>query len=342
MARTALETVDGHRGARARLGPGHRWSSCTAIRRTSRSGARCAAARRALSRSSPSTGPAWASASPGPVARRPHMPIDAPAARRLADRARHHVGMDRGVSRRCRSPPPRCPIRGWCDELALALGRGDLVGDPHPPSLPREPGVLRRLPWVVFRRAEATFLRAARASRPPCAPTSGRASGASRARSHRAHVRRLPGLAAAAPALYPRIAADAGALGRADKHFPLAHAERLHARSEGSQLEFLPGAEHWMVWHAADESRCASGASERGDPRALSGDDAADHLARLHRAEASFTPSSLMVFDHHAEVSSGGSRSARRSAGSRAAPAPSRTCSPSRSLLVEDAGTRVA
>ena len=42
-------------------------------------------------------------------------------------------------------------------------------------------------------------------------------------------------------------------VGERDKHFPLPHAERLHVAIEGSELEVLPGAEHWMAWHAADE-----------------------------------------------------------------------------------------
>ncbi len=56
------------------------------------------------------------------------------------------------------------------------------------------------------------------------------------------------------PALYPRIRCPTLVLwGERDKHFPLAHAARLHAAIEGSRLEVLPGGEHWMAWHAADE-----------------------------------------------------------------------------------------
>ena len=38
-----------------------------------------------------------------------------------------------------------------------------------------------------------------------------------------------------------------------DKHFPVAHAERLHAALPNSRLNVLPGAEHWMPWYRADE-----------------------------------------------------------------------------------------
>jgi pimeloyl-ACP methyl ester carboxylesterase len=38
-----------------------------------------------------------------------------------------------------------------------------------------------------------------------------------------------------------------------DKHFPVAHAERLHAALSNSQLTILPDAEHWMPWYRAEE-----------------------------------------------------------------------------------------
>src|SRR5439155_218680 len=56
------------------------------------------------------------------------------------------------------------------------------------------------------------------------------------------------------PALYPGIRCPALVLwGARDKHFPLAHAARLHAAIGGSEFEVLPGGAHWMAWHAADE-----------------------------------------------------------------------------------------
>jgi pimeloyl-ACP methyl ester carboxylesterase len=55
------------------------------------------------------------------------------------------------------------------------------------------------------------------------------------------------------PELYQTIVASSLILwaGR-DKHFPLAHAERLHAAIPGSQLDVIADAEHWMPWSCAD------------------------------------------------------------------------------------------
>jgi len=115
--------------------------------------------------------------------------------------------------------------------------------------------VLRRLPWVVFRRAEATFL-----------PSGTRLPPALRADfwesfrryAVRDHIARMcggyQGSLPRLPALYPGIRCPALVLwGERDKHFPLAHAARLHAAIGGSELEVLPGGAHWMAWHAADE-----------------------------------------------------------------------------------------
>jgi pimeloyl-ACP methyl ester carboxylesterase len=44
-----------------------------------------------------------------------------------------------------------------------------------------------------------------------------------------------------------------------DKHFPIAHAERLHAAIPGSSLQVLPDAEHGMAWYLAEDV-----ASQRG------------------------------------------------------------------------------
>jgi pimeloyl-ACP methyl ester carboxylesterase len=54
--------------------------------------------------------------------------------------------------------------------------------------------------------------------------------------------------------LYPTISAPTLILwaGR-DKHFPVAHAERLHAAIPGSELQVLSDDEHWMPWYDADE-----------------------------------------------------------------------------------------
>ena len=56
------------------------------------------------------------------------------------------------------------------------------------------------------------------------------------------------------PELYPGIACPALALwGERDRHFPPAHAQRLHALIPRSRLEVLPRAEHWMAWYLAEE-----------------------------------------------------------------------------------------
>jgi pimeloyl-ACP methyl ester carboxylesterase len=54
------------------------------------------------------------------------------------------------------------------------------------------------------------------------------------------------------PELYRKITAKSLVLwaGR-DKHFPVGHAERLHAAIPGSQLDVLADAEHWMPWSSA-------------------------------------------------------------------------------------------
>ncbi len=116
--------------------------------------------------------------------------------------------------------------------------------------------ILRRLPGLVFRRAERTFL--PRGVQPParaCAPTSGRAFRRPEVRAFIAKMcagyqGTLPRLAE----LYPTITAPTLVLwaGR-DKHFPVAHAERLHAAIPESELEVLDDAEHWMPWYRASE-----------------------------------------------------------------------------------------
>jgi pimeloyl-ACP methyl ester carboxylesterase len=114
--------------------------------------------------------------------------------------------------------------------------------------------VIRRLPWLVFARAERTFL-------PPGLrlPSALRDElwGCFRRPEVRAFVAKmcagyqgtLPKLAA----LYPQIRVPTLALwGERDRHFPPPHAQRLQASIPGSRLAVLPGAEHWMCWHAAE------------------------------------------------------------------------------------------
>jgi pimeloyl-ACP methyl ester carboxylesterase len=113
--------------------------------------------------------------------------------------------------------------------------------------------ILRRLPGVVFRRAERTFL-----PRGVRLPAELRADfwEAFRRPEVRAFIAKmcagyqgtLPRLAG----LYPTIRAPTLVLwaGR-DKHFPPAHAERLQGAIPGSRLQVLPDAGHWMPWSAA-------------------------------------------------------------------------------------------
>lgn len=41
--------------------------------------------------------------------------------------------------------------------------------------------------------------------------------------------------------------------GEHDRHFPVAHAERLHPLVAPSRLEIVPDAEHWMAWYRSEE-----------------------------------------------------------------------------------------
>jgi pimeloyl-ACP methyl ester carboxylesterase len=111
--------------------------------------------------------------------------------------------------------------------------------------------ILRRLPGVVFRRAQATFLpRGVSLSsglhadlwngfRQPAV----RAFVAKMCAGYQGTLPRLP-------ELYSQIRCPTLVLwaGR-DKHFPLRHAERLHAAIPGSHLAVVPDAEHWMPWY---------------------------------------------------------------------------------------------
>jgi pimeloyl-ACP methyl ester carboxylesterase len=115
--------------------------------------------------------------------------------------------------------------------------------------------ILRRLSRVVFWRAERTFL-------PPGVhlPLDLRADlwTAFRRPDVRAFIAKMcagyQGTLPSISELYPTIAARTLILwaGR-DKHFPIAHAERLHSAIPGSHLQILSDAEHWMPWYCAEE-----------------------------------------------------------------------------------------
>jgi pimeloyl-ACP methyl ester carboxylesterase len=115
--------------------------------------------------------------------------------------------------------------------------------------------ILRNFPRSVFWRAEQTFLPSG-----VRLPAEVRADlwQSFRRPEVRGFVSRLCGGYQAAlprlPSLYPRIRCPTLLLwGSRDRHFPVTQAEGLHAAIPGSHLEILDGAQHWMVWHRADE-----------------------------------------------------------------------------------------
>jgi pimeloyl-ACP methyl ester carboxylesterase len=115
--------------------------------------------------------------------------------------------------------------------------------------------ILRRLPTAAFRRAERTFLPAGLQLPPDLRADFWTAFRRSEVQAFIAKMcagyqGTLPRLAK----LYSTITAPTLVFwaGR-DKHFPVVHAERLHAAIPGSVLEVLDGAEHWMPWYCADE-----------------------------------------------------------------------------------------
>jgi pimeloyl-ACP methyl ester carboxylesterase len=115
--------------------------------------------------------------------------------------------------------------------------------------------ILRRLPGLVFRRAERTFL-----PRGVALPPDLRADlwDSFRRPEVRRFISRMcagyQGTLPRLPELYAQVRCPTLALwGEKDQHFPKAHAERLHGLVPGSRLEVVAGAEHWMPWHMADE-----------------------------------------------------------------------------------------
>jgi pimeloyl-ACP methyl ester carboxylesterase len=115
--------------------------------------------------------------------------------------------------------------------------------------------ILGHLPSVVFLRAERTFL-------PPGVKLP-RALRADLWESFkRPEVRKFiirmcagyQGILPRLPELYSRIVCPTLLLwGETDAHFPPVHAEQLHELIAGSELQIMPGAEHWMAWYTADK-----------------------------------------------------------------------------------------
>lgn len=115
--------------------------------------------------------------------------------------------------------------------------------------------LLRHFPWLIFRRAEWTFLpRGARL------PKDLRADLWEHFRQPdvRHFVSRLcagyEGTLHQLPEFYANIRCPTLALwGRRDKHFPPVHAERLRATLADCRSEILADGEHWMPWSLAPE-----------------------------------------------------------------------------------------
>ncbi len=114
--------------------------------------------------------------------------------------------------------------------------------------------LLRHFPGLIFRRAERTFLPPGRRLPPEV-----RADlwDGFRQPEVRRFVSRMcagyQGTLSRLPELYGRITCPTLVFwGQRDRHFPPAHARRLHAAIPGSELHVVPGGEHWMAWHAAD------------------------------------------------------------------------------------------
>jgi pimeloyl-ACP methyl ester carboxylesterase len=115
--------------------------------------------------------------------------------------------------------------------------------------------VLRRLGGVVFRRAERTFL--PRGERLP-RDLRDELWRCFRRPEVRAYVAKMcAGYQGTLPALaaqYGQVSCPTLVLwGERDRHFPPAHARRLHESIAGSRLSIVPDGEHWMAWHAAEQ-----------------------------------------------------------------------------------------
>jgi len=115
--------------------------------------------------------------------------------------------------------------------------------------------LLRRLPRLVFERAVRTSL--PRGERLP--PDLRRDLWESfRQKPVRQFVARMcagyQGTLPRLPETYARVACPVLLLwAENDRHFPPAHAERLHSLIPASRFEIIPGAGHWMAWSRAGE-----------------------------------------------------------------------------------------
>lgn len=114
--------------------------------------------------------------------------------------------------------------------------------------------IIRNFPRLVFKRAEMTFL--PRGMKLPFELRADlwRSFSQSEVRSFIARLcAGYQGTLERLPELYKTITCPALVLwGEHDQHFPPEHARRLHEAIQGSTLQIIPGAEHWMAWYLAD------------------------------------------------------------------------------------------
>jgi pimeloyl-ACP methyl ester carboxylesterase len=114
--------------------------------------------------------------------------------------------------------------------------------------------IIRNFPRLVFKRAEMTFL--PRGMKLPVELRADLWKSFSQSEV-RSFIARLcagyQGTLERLPELYKMITCPTLVLwGERDQHFPPEHARRLHEAIQGSSLQIIPGAEHWMAWYMAD------------------------------------------------------------------------------------------
>lgn len=116
--------------------------------------------------------------------------------------------------------------------------------------------IIRRLPRVVFGRAESTFL--PEGQRLPADLREDLWSSFNQTDVRKFIVRMCAGYQGTLRRLadlYLQIKCPTLVLwAERDKHFPVAHARRLHEVIPDSQLHVIRNAEHWMALHAAEET----------------------------------------------------------------------------------------
>lgn len=114
--------------------------------------------------------------------------------------------------------------------------------------------VIENFPRLVFCRAEKTFLE----SEPLTRELRDDLWRHFRRNDVRRFVSRMcagyQGLLSRLPSYYERVRCPTHIVwGSAEKHFAVAHAERLNALVTGSELDIIDGGGHWMVWERAED-----------------------------------------------------------------------------------------